>query len=268
MKQRIISGVLFGGFFIGMTVLGSWYYMTILFLLAMAAYYEFVRMIGLKQTHGAALVGYVMTAFIFLQLLSVVSGQVTFEISLRYILWPGMFLLLAMTVFTKNRFTIDQASYLFLGTLYIGFGFYAMGYVRLGETAGLYTTLAAFAAIWGSDAGAYFVGRALGKHKLWPAISPNKTVEGSIGGVVTALVIALIFWWISPDVMPLWRILCIGLASAVVGQMGDLIQSAYKRVRGVKDSGNLIPGHGGALDRTDSWLMVFPFLVLTQLLPL
>ncbi|MXO80058.1 phosphatidate cytidylyltransferase, partial [Paenibacillus sp. OT2-17] len=123
------------------------------------------------------------------------------------------------------------------------------------------------ACIWASDAGAYFVGKMAGKTKLWPAISPNKTVEGSIGGIVLALVIALVFAGLSGGLLPWGKAIGIGLSCAVVGQLGDLVQSAYKRVYGIKDSGNLLPGHGGILDRCDSWIVVFPFVHMLLLLP-
>uniref|UniRef100_UPI00047188FB phosphatidate cytidylyltransferase n=1 Tax=Paenibacillus zanthoxyli TaxID=369399 RepID=UPI00047188FB len=132
---------------------------------------------------------------------------------------------------------------------------------------GLFWTLLLLCCIWSSDAGAYFVGRALGRTKLWPAISPNKTVEGAVGGIVIAMVIALIFALISPDLLSFGRALVIGLASAVVGQLGDLVQSAYKRAYGIKDSGTLLPGHGGILDRCDSWIIVFPFVHIMMLMP-
>lgn len=121
--------------------------------------------------------------------------------------------------------------------------------------------------IWSSDAGAYFVGKLIGKNKLWPSISPNKTVEGALGGIAIAIVTSLVFAWASDGLLTWERAIFIGLAAAVVGQMGDLIQSAYKRIYNIKDSGNLLPGHGGILDRCDSWIVVFPFVHILMLLP-
>src|SRR5262249_22809823 len=118
-----------------------------------------------------------------------------------------------------------------------------------------------------SDAGAYFVGKAMGRHKLWPSISPNKTIEGSVGGVVLSIITALIFAICAPSIIDIPKALLIGLIVAVAGQLGDLIQSAYKRVRNIKDSGSILPGHGGVLDRFDSWIIVFPLLILTDLIP-
>jgi phosphatidate cytidylyltransferase len=155
---------------------------------------------------------------------------------------------------------------LFLGVLYIGIGFYYIAESRHLHH-GLFWTFLLLGSIWASDAGAYFVGKLIGKNKLWPSISPNKTVEGALGGIVIAVVTSVIFAWVSDGLLSWQRAVWIGIACAVVGQMGDLIQSAYKRVYNIKDSGTLLPGHGGILDRCDSWIVVFPFVHILMLLP-
>ena len=81
------------------------------------------------------------------------------------------------------------------------------------------------------------------------------------------MIFALGFAWYAPDLLSVWKALLLGFVIAVVGQVGDLIQSAYKRVKGIKDTGTLLPGHGGVLDRMDSWLIVFPFIYLLDLIP-
>ncbi|MNR14940.1 Phosphatidate cytidylyltransferase [compost metagenome] len=150
--------------------------------------------------------------------------------------------------------------------MYIGFGFNYMIEARLAEN-GLFWTIMVFVCIWASDAGAYFVGSKLGKTPLWPQISPKKSIEGAVGGIIIAMILALAFAWYSPDLLSVGRALFLGFVIAVVGQVGDLIQSAYKRVKGIKDTGTLLPGHGGVLDRMDSWLIVFPFIYLLDLIP-
>jgi len=264
MKQRIVTGVIGGFIFIVLTVLGDWYFYGLIAALALIGYSEYVRMNGLKWTHPAALLGFAGMLTMLLPWRELGIDQP----SSVHMLWLLMFLLLAVTVVTKNAMTIDGAALMLLGSLYIGYGFYAMFAIRNADTHGLLTTLMAFAAIWSSDIGAYFTGKAIGKTKLWPSISPNKTVEGSLGGAVLAIVVAAAFSLFAPEVIGLGRALLIGLIAAVAGQFGDLIQSAYKRVRGIKDTGTLLPGHGGVLDRCDSWLVVFPLLLMTGLLPL
>jgi phosphatidate cytidylyltransferase len=110
-----------------------------------------------------------------------------------------------------------------------------------------------------SDTVAYFFGRAFGKHKLYPAVSPGKTWEGSFGGVLGSCLatVAVGSLWILPD-LPLWHAVLLGIAASACGQTGDLVESMLKRTFKVKDSGNLLPGHGGMLDRIDALLFVAP----------
>lgn len=129
---------------------------------------------------------------------------------------------------------------------------------------------------WVADGGAYFVGRAFGKHKLAPVISPNKTIEGSVGGFITSMIISLAAAYIYSDVLNyidgelnILNLFIISAACILMSMFGDISFSAVKRQYGVKDFGNLLPGHGGVLDRFDSVLFVCPtFYLLSYLLPL
>jgi phosphatidate cytidylyltransferase len=177
-----------------------------------------------------------------------------------------MFVLLFITVSSKNAITIDKITVLWLGAVYIGMGFHYMLSIRIPDH-GLFWSIFIFVCIWASDSGAYFVGSRLGRHPLWPEISPKKSIEGAFGGIIFSVVAALIFAGYAPELLTFARAILLGLVIAIVGQLGDLIQSAYKRVKGVKDSGTLLPGHGGVLDRVDSWLIVFPFLHFLGLIP-
>lgn len=174
---------------------------------------------------------------------------------------------MALTVVSKNKVNLDRVALLFIGMVYIGFGFGHMISIRAMDH-GLFLTFLLFASIWASDIGAYFTGMLFGRTPLWPAISPKKTVEGSVGGLVLAVLTAVCFSLFAPDRLLLADAIMVGAASAIFGQLGDLIQSAYKRIRGVKDSGTILPGHGGVLDRCDSWIIVFPAVHYLQLLPL
>jgi len=111
---------------------------------------------------------------------------------------------------------------------------------------------------WAADSTAYFVGRAIGKHPLAPHISPKKTWEGSIGSMLGSLIVGWAFsYWIK---IPLGHLLAMAAIGNVAGQMGDLLESAYKRSAGVKDSGGLLPGHGGVLDRIDALILCIPVI--------
>ncbi|MGB7845194.1 MAG: phosphatidate cytidylyltransferase [Candidatus Acidiferrum sp.] len=118
--------------------------------------------------------------------------------------------------------------------------------------------LFALAITWAADTTAYFVGRAIGKHPLAPHISPKKTWEGSIAGMFGSLLVAYAFsYWIK---IPLPHLLVMAVFGNIAGQMGDLLESAYKRSAGVKDSGGLLPGHGGILDRIDALILCIPVI--------
>ena len=115
--------------------------------------------------------------------------------------------------------------------------------------------------IWCGDTGAYLIGRAVGKHKLGTPVSPRKTIEGTIGGLVVGTLVGfLLGMLLLKDTVPLGHIALIGLLLTVMGQLGDLSESLMKRTAGVKDSGDVIPGHGGLLDRCDSLIFSAPVL--------
>lgn len=263
LKQRIVTGFLAGAFFIALAIAGGWLFAGLLVLLAIIGFNEYVRMNGQAWNHPASLLGFTGVLLFVLpwELWDVAAP------SALTVLWILALLLLVITVVTKNKITIDGAALMLLGALYVGYGFGAMNTVRQMELDGLFWTFLLFGSIVSSDVGAYFAGRALGKHKLWPSISPNKTIEGAVGGILLSLITASIFSFAAPDILTMPKALLIGLIAAVAGQMGDLIQSAYKRVRDIKDTGNLLPGHGGILDRCDSWIIVFPLILLSGLLP-
>ena len=149
-----------------------------------------------------------------------------------------------------------------LGVLYIPFLGSHLISIRTGFNQTLSTHLLSFffLVLMGSDVGAYYVGRALGKRKLAPSISPGKTWEGAMGGVVAALAMAALahFWFFRE--LPLKYILPLAVIMTVVGILGDLAESALKRGAGAKDAANILPGHGGILDRLDSLLFNAPLI--------
>lgn len=176
-----------------------------------------------------------------------------------FLLYVVVMLILLHTVVKKKRFTFDDAGVLTLAMLYIGMGFH---YFISARSDGFTTLLFAMLIVWLTDSGAYMIGRQLGKHKLAPQISPNKTWEGSIGGTVAATIILAIYLWFFPVGYSWIVMIILTLVLSIIGQFGDLVESALKRFYGVKDSGRILPGHGGILDRFDSMLLVMPCLYL------
>lgn len=263
MTERIVTGVLAGAAFFGLLYVGGWPYELLLVMMAVIGFGEFVKLNGQSFVRLDVLAAFVAVVLLALTKL---PGNGAFALpSFEQVVWVLLFVLLAATVFSKNRIQLEHAALLFIGVVYVGTGFHYMAATRE-LPHGIFWSLLVFTSIWMSDAGAYFVGKAIGKTKLWPAISPNKTVEGALGGLVLAIVAGLAFASIRPEWLGYGQAALIGMTAAVAGQLGDLIQSAYKRFRGVKDSGRLLPGHGGILDRTDSWLIVFPLVHILRLL--
>ncbi len=136
-------------------------------------------------------------------------------------------------------------------------------------TYGPFLLLFALVLTWAADTTAYFVGRALGTHPLAPHISPKKTWEGSAGSMIGSILVAVLFWYYANHLaklsffrnfLPLSQFLIMAVLGNIAGQMGDLLESAYKRSAGVKDSGGLLPGHGGVLDRIDALILCIPVL--------
>jgi phosphatidate cytidylyltransferase len=126
--------------------------------------------------------------------------------------------------------------------------------------------LLALGLAWQADTWAYFAGRAFGKHKLYESVSPKKTVEGAIGGLVGSVFWSLVAaFWFMRATLPVAHALALALVAGVLGQAGDLAESLFKRSTGVKDSGQLVPGHGGVLDRVDAVLATSPVVFLYML---
>lgn len=271
MQTRIVTGVLAGAIFIGVLLLGGYWFAALIAAMAIIAYDEYIRMNQIGRGKLGAIAGLVGMLLLLLPAFGW-DGNRLQSLNIEQVLWLLLFVLLAVTVATKNRTTLDQVSLLFLGAVYIGIGFRYMIVTRVEGEHGLFWTLFVFGCIWASDAGAYFTGSLINKaqlwttSKLWPAISPNKTVEGALGGILLAVATAIVFSYIYPEQVGMGRAAMLGVIIAIVGTLGDLMQSAYKRVKGIKDTGALLPGHGGILDRTDSWLIVFPFLHVMGLL--
>ena len=180
-------------------------------------------------------------------------------------------------LYLKQENPINDWAYTMLSQMYIALPFSCINVLAFNNTGELtasfntWLPLSVFIFLWVSDTGAYCCGSLLGKHKLFPRISPGKSWEGSIGGGIFVLVAAAIIWYFVGNnedstiftlhsSLPFW--LGLGLVVCIFGTWGDLVESLFKRTIGIKDSGNILPGHGGMLDRFDSSLMAFPAAVV------
>jgi phosphatidate cytidylyltransferase len=169
-------------------------------------------------------------------------------------------LFIAVATIRRNAQFIGDSFFTLAPTLYIGLPLATIVLLREGPF-GLQWLILAFAATFALDTGAYAVGRLIGKHKLAPSISPGKTWEGAAGGLLAATGATIGLVALFGDITTAyWQAALLGAGIGVVGQVGDLAESKLKRIARVKDSGILIPGHGGLLDRLDSLVLVFPLV--------
>ena len=206
--------------------------------------------------------------FLFLAVYGYCCGMVPSAIFFAY-LFTIVYLFIS-ELYTKAPNPINNWAYTMLSQMYIALPFSLINVLAfMGAADGqihfnYVIPLSLFIFLWTNDTGAYCAGSLLGKHKLFPRISPGKSWEGSIGGAVFVLIAAYIISQVSPvtaQLSPLgW--MGLGLTVVVFGTWGDLVESLFKRTLGIKDSGNILPGHGGMLDRFDSSLMAIPAAVI------
>ena len=245
LRYRVLVAVI--GIPIGLAavILGGYYLFGLAVVLAVLGLHEYYTIV--RPYRPNLLVG-------FLAGLGVLAGA--FFMGLEGIL-AGLAALVILTFFWSlfgelGAHLVGRMAVTGFGVLWVAVGFAYLLLLRALEQ-GLTLTILVMACTMLSDTFAYFVGRAMGRHRMAPRISPNKSVEGAIGGLVGAVVAALVVKIYSPW-LPAMEAVILGLIIGVVGQWGDLFESAFKRDFRVKDSGRILPGHGGILDRFDSIL--------------
>ena len=231
---------------------------------------EMLGCIGLKKNWFLTVPLCLVTAFFPIFTRYLYLTDVTSEVSLGTLLKLAIGLafivalyIFGVAVFANKTVAITDAGLLFATSFYIIAAFTSLVYIHDYIHNGEYIYLLTFICAWVTDIFAYFTGRLLGKHKLIPAVSPKKTIEGAIGGIVFCVVAIVVFgvvmerFFIPTEMRANYIVLAIsGIFISIVSQIGDLIMSVIKRHYGIKDYGKLFPGHGGMLDRFDSVLAV------------
>ena len=263
MKVRVITAVVALLIFVPLLIIGHLPLLILTVMMGVVAVSEILRMKHIIFVTTEAFISFVGVIAIILP--NNFWHDVPFIKSAHVVFYILAFLMLLNTILVRNHFNFDDAGAMTLAMLYIGTGFH---YFFQAASVGLATVLFGMLMVWLTDSGAYMVGRAIGKHKLAPKISPNKTWEGSVGGSAVAIVIipALfsIFNWLPS--YSFIELLGFAVILSIAGQLGDLIESGFKRHYRVKDSGNILPGHGGILDRFDSMLIVMPLMAILGML--
>lgn len=209
--------------------------------------------------------------FFFLAMAGYCSGITSASVFIPYLV--TLIYLMVAELYLKQEDPVNDWAYTMMSQLYIALPFSLLNVLAFQSDAdGVHFVwsipLAVFIFLWINDAGAYICGSLLGRHKLFPRISPGKSWEGSIGGGVLVVIVAVLVWHLSEQYAqnPLglsaieWA--GQGLVVVVFGTWGDLVESLFKRTLGIKDSGHILPGHGGMLDRFDSTLMAVPAAVV------
>ena len=205
--------------------------------------------------------------YFFLAMAGTCSGFTSSTVFIPYLI--TIIYLLVAELYAKQEDPIHDWAYTMMSQMYVVLPFSLLNMLafRAAPEGIMYVytlPLSVFVFLWVNDTGAYCCGSLFGKHKLFPRVSPGKSWEGSIGGGIFVLVAAALVWYLTdtydmnPTGMGMWEWMGLGLTVVVFGTWGDLVESLFKRTLGIKDSGNILPGHGGMLDRFDSSLLAIP----------
>lgn len=271
MKKRILTAIIVLPILIASIVLPAYFPQTVWLFVAIAGValaaglFEFYSLTKKLELKADAAIGYLGAAALFVGFVFNAPAKAADLLMATLALFVAV-VMVTQTFRFQKAFSkmLAGAGVTILGVLYVGFlgGFLVSTRVGFETSPNLSTHLLGFffLVIFGSDAGAYFAGSAFGKHKLVPTISPGKTWEGLIGGILAAAgFAALATWWFFPDLPYTWSI-PLGVVMAIVGVLGDIAESAMKRGSKTKDAASILPGHGGLLDRLDSLLFNAPIL--------
>lgn len=267
MDKKLLIRTLTGTIFILATLASVWfgpYSLAIFLILIVGLGINEYNGLLKKMKHAYIRSTVYFGSFVFL-LLILVKNELINERFIWLSIMALLFFLIVILLRKRHKPVIRLASSVF-GMIYLVIPFYciyAMAYFD-GETFLIeydgFFAIAFFSLMWSNDTGAYLIGKSIGKTKLIPKVSPKKTIEGTIGGFLLTEITAILFYYFSGTFHWVdW--LSIGFLIAVFGTLGDLLESLFKRSAGVKDSSNILPGHGGILDRFDSVLVAAPVVL-------
>lgn len=262
LKTRIISGFIAAVLVLGLFILNAYFDITLLItvsIISALAVYEMLKNTGCVKNIVMVLTAMVYTATMQFALLK-------YPIDPALITFVYLLVVVCFAVFDHEHFAGQQITMAVAMPIILAFAFHYI--LKLTDTSVLgyfyFILLLNFSCV--ADIFAYFVGRAIGKHKLAPVVSPKKTIEGSVGGAIGTCIgtvaICLVFEQLYSDDINILLAILITPFMSIIGMLGDLVMSAIKRTYGIKDYGNIMPGHGGVLDRVDSVLLVAPALAI------
>jgi phosphatidate cytidylyltransferase len=260
--QRVIVSVINIPLILAACYFGGWFFLLFVLAIGLVSYYEFFLLAKKKNMYPQLVTGMAGVAiFIF--------NQYKHFLDVYPFLILIVFFVTLVELFRNRGSAIYNIGSTLLGIFYIGLFLSAMLGLRelyppvdsLYQRGG-FLIISVFASIWICDSAAYYIGTPFGKHKLFPRVSPKKSWEGAVAGFLFAIIAFIAAKYIVLDFLSLSSSIALGVIVGIFGQIGDLIESLFKRDAGVKDSSSLIPGHGGILDRFDSILYSAPLLLL------
>lgn len=255
---RTLISILFIPIILGVCVDGKFFFLGFTLIIGMLAYYEFISMADKKDVSGSLIIGLPAVVMI---ILNAYFNFVEFSTIIFFV----VFLSLLYELFRNEKSAILNLGVTFLGIFYIGLFVSALVMLReyfIDYQHGAMVIISMLAAIWICDSAAYFFGLSFGKRRLFLRVSPKKSWEGAIAGFIFSILTMLAAKLLVVDFLSWQNVIVIGFILGTVGQVGDLIESLLKRDAGVKDSSNLIPGHGGIFDRFDSLIFSAPIVYL------
>lgn len=254
--RRSITGAIYVVLLLGSVFLSSDAFDFLFMVFGLACLYEFKRIVRLKGY-------YIFIAYLALWWTFIYLIQDNTLITALMLLTITVDLALLVFLFSKKSKRFNDFQKFIIAVLYIGGGCIFLTMIPYkNDDFAQFLIMGIFILIWVNDTFAYLVGRTLGRTKLYPAVSPKKTIEGSLGGLIFALLAAYIMAGYETRLALLeWMVLATVIV--IMGSLGDLLESKFKRMAGVKDSGAILPGHGGVWDRLDSLVFAAPFAYLT-----
>ncbi|MCI6504390.1 MAG: phosphatidate cytidylyltransferase [Prevotella sp.] len=240
--------------------------------------WEFTGLVNNKE--GVQVNRFICTAagvFFFFAVTGYCSDITTSNVFIPYLI--TVIYLFISGLFTKNTDPVNDWAYSMMSQMYIALPLSCisvLSFISIPSGYIVYNALLPFSIfvfLWMNDTGAYLTGSLIGKHKLFPRVSPGKSWEGSVGGTIIVLAVAILIAWIDQNALlaslgvpdsglTTWEWMGLGAVVVVFGTLGDLVESLFKRTLSVKDSGRILPGHGGMMDRFDSSLMAIPASVV------
>ena len=257
--QRSLTGVLFVSAIVGSLILSPLTFLFVFLVIVLVGIFEMDKMLSQKgieiQFFSALLIG----VFAFVSCFLVQSGISSYKIFFTLI--PLVASVFIYELFVVGKDSLSRIAFTLFTALYVGVPFGLFSFLLFFNGHYDYALpLLLFALIWINDTGAYVTGVSIGKHRIHERISPKKTWEGTIGGLVFTVVAAILLAQFHPQVSVIhWGI--VGALVSVMAFLGDLVESMIKRYVDIKDSGSFLPGHGGVLDRFDSVLFVVPMVL-------